>query len=88
LATRSAIRLAQGRTPEALSVAEEAPLAQERLERQPEGLVRITLKRAYNDATIAVDIDPLSLLGQGDDRHQEAAEPDRTGSLGRGASAR
>src|SRR6185369_13068418 len=38
------------------------PLAQERLERQPDGLVRITLKRAYNDGTIAVDMDPLSLL--------------------------
>src|SRR4051812_47831924 len=38
------------------------PLVQERLERQPDGLVRITLKRAYNDGTIAVDMDPLSLL--------------------------
>jgi hypothetical protein len=38
------------------------PLAQERLERQPDGLVRIMLKRAYNDGTLAVDMDPLSLL--------------------------
>jgi putative transposase len=38
------------------------PLAQERLERQPDGLVRITLKRRYSDKTIAVDMDPLSLL--------------------------
>jgi hypothetical protein len=27
-----------------------------------EGLVRITLKKAYTDGTIAVDMDPLSLL--------------------------
>lgn len=40
------------------------PPAQERLERQPDGLVRITLKRAYNDGTIAVDMDPLSLLSR------------------------
>ena len=38
------------------------PLAQQRLERQPDGLVRIALKRAYNDGTLAVDMDPLSLL--------------------------
>jgi hypothetical protein len=28
----------------------------------PRGLVRITLKKAYADGTIAVDMDPLSLL--------------------------
>ena len=38
------------------------PLAHERLFRQPDGLVRITLKRAYSDGTLAVDMDPLSLL--------------------------
>jgi hypothetical protein len=38
------------------------PLAQERLERRPDGLVRITLKRAYSDGPLAVDMDPLSLL--------------------------
>jgi hypothetical protein len=38
------------------------PLAQQRLERQPDGLVCIALKRAYNDGTLAVDMDPLSLL--------------------------
>jgi hypothetical protein len=38
------------------------PLAQERLEQRPDGLVRITLKKAYSDGTIAVDMDPLSLL--------------------------
>jgi len=27
-----------------------------------DGLVRITLKKAYTDGTIAVDMDPLSLL--------------------------
>ncbi len=38
------------------------PVAQERLRRLPDGLVRITLKRAYADGTVAVDMDPLSLL--------------------------
>jgi len=38
------------------------PIAQERLEQRPDGLVRITLKRAYADGTVAVDMDPVSLL--------------------------
>jgi hypothetical protein len=38
------------------------PIGQERLERRPDGLVRITLKRAWADGTAAVDMDPLSLL--------------------------
>jgi hypothetical protein len=38
------------------------PIAQERIERRPDGLVRITLKKAYADGTVAVDMDPLSLL--------------------------
>jgi len=38
------------------------PIAQERLERRPDGLVRIALKRAYVDGTVAVEMDPLSLL--------------------------
>lgn len=32
------------------------------MEQQPNGLVRITLKKAYADGTVAVDMDPLSLL--------------------------
>ena len=38
------------------------PLAKDRIETRPDGLVRITLKGAYIDGTIAVDLDPLSLL--------------------------
>ena len=38
------------------------PIAQERVEQLPDGLVRITLKKAYADGTVAVDMDPLSLL--------------------------
>jgi hypothetical protein len=38
------------------------PIAQERIELQPDGLVRLTLKRAFGDGTVAVDMDPLSLL--------------------------
>jgi hypothetical protein len=38
------------------------PIAQERVELRPDGLVRISLKRAYADGTVAVDMDPLSLL--------------------------
>jgi hypothetical protein len=32
------------------------------VEQQPNGLVRITLKNAYSDGMVAVDMDPLSLL--------------------------
>ena len=38
------------------------PIAQERVEQRPDGLVRITLKKAYADGTVAVEMDPLSLL--------------------------
>jgi hypothetical protein len=38
------------------------PIAQERVEPTKEGLVRIVLKRAYADGTVAVEMDPLSLL--------------------------
>jgi hypothetical protein len=38
------------------------PIAQERHELHPDGLVRVVLKRAFSDATVAVDMDPLSLL--------------------------
>jgi Putative transposase/Transposase zinc-binding domain len=38
------------------------PIAQQRLERVAGDLVRITLKRAYADGTLAVEMDPLSLL--------------------------
>lgn len=40
------------------------PIAQERVELRPDGLVRIALKRAYSDGTVAVDMDPLSLLSR------------------------
>jgi Putative transposase len=38
------------------------PVAQERVATQKDGLVAITLKRAYADGTVAVEMDPLSLL--------------------------
>jgi Putative transposase len=38
------------------------PLASERLLRGPDGLVRIALKKPFSDGTVAVDLDPLSLL--------------------------
>jgi hypothetical protein len=38
------------------------PVAQERLELLPDELVRVTLKRPFKDGTVAVDMDPLSLL--------------------------
>ena len=38
------------------------PIGQERVEHRRDGLVRIALKRAYADGTVAVDMDPLSLL--------------------------
>jgi hypothetical protein len=38
------------------------PIAQERLHILPDNLVRIELKRAFRDGTVAIDLDPLSLL--------------------------
>ena len=38
------------------------PIAQERVTRGPDGLVRIALKKAFSDGTIAIDLDALSLL--------------------------
>src|SRR5260221_5143948 len=61
------------------------PVAQERVDQRPDGLVRITLKKAYTDGTIAVDMDPLSPVPAG---HQRAptAVPHREvrGSAGAG----
>jgi hypothetical protein len=37
-------------------------IAQERIGEGPEGLVRITLKRAFSDGATAIDMDPLSLM--------------------------
>jgi hypothetical protein len=39
-------------------------VAQERVTRGPDGLVRITLKKPFSDGTVAVDLDPLSLLSR------------------------
>jgi hypothetical protein len=38
------------------------PIAQERLHILPNDLVRIELKRPFGDGTVAIDLDPLSLL--------------------------
>ena len=38
------------------------PIAQERLKLLPNDLVRIELKRPFSDGTVAIDLDPLSLL--------------------------
>ncbi len=38
------------------------PVAQERLKLLPDGLCRIELRRPFGDGTVAVDLDPLSLL--------------------------
>jgi hypothetical protein len=37
------------------------PIAQDRVALQKDGLVRLSLKRAFADGTVAVDMDPLSL---------------------------
>jgi hypothetical protein len=37
-------------------------VAQERVSRGPDSLVRIALKKPFSDGTVAVDLDPLSLL--------------------------
>ncbi|UCC75136.1 MAG: transposase, partial [Gemmatimonadota bacterium] len=38
------------------------PIAQERLKLLADDLVRIELRRPFGDGTVAVDLDPLSLL--------------------------
>ena len=38
------------------------PIAQDRIEQGQDGLVRIVLKRPFPDGTVAVEMDPLSLL--------------------------
>ena len=60
-ATRAGALDASGREA-LLRYALRPPIAQERLQPLPDGLVRIILKRAYSDGTVAVDMDPLSLL--------------------------
>jgi hypothetical protein len=40
------------------------PIAQERVTQGPDGLVRIALKRPFADGTIALDLDPLSLIAR------------------------
>jgi hypothetical protein len=39
-------------------------IAQERITHGPDGLVRIALKRPFADGTVAIDLDPLSLLSR------------------------
>jgi hypothetical protein len=39
-------------------------VALERVTRGPDGLVRLGLKKAFSDGTVAVDLDPLSLLSR------------------------
>jgi hypothetical protein len=59
-------RFLEGRLPSAakwlLLAAAGPPLAQERLRLLEDGLVRIELERPFSDDTVAVDLDPLSLL--------------------------
>ena len=38
------------------------PIAQDKIEHRQNGLVRIVLKKPFSDGTVAVDMDPLSLL--------------------------
>jgi hypothetical protein len=53
------------------------PIAQERVELRPDGLVRIALKKAYTDGTVAVDMDPLSLLLPAGHQRPPSAVPHR-----------
>jgi hypothetical protein len=38
------------------------PIATERVQRGPDGLVRIALKRPFSDGSVAIDLDPLALV--------------------------
>ena len=40
------------------------PIAQDKIEHRQDGLVRIVLEKPYADGTVAVDLDPLSLLSR------------------------
>ena len=40
------------------------PIAQERVPHGPDGLVRIVLEHPFADGTVAIDLDPLSLLSR------------------------
>ncbi len=40
------------------------PIAEKHVERGPEGLVRVVLKRPYSDGTTAIDMDPLSRIAR------------------------
>jgi hypothetical protein len=51
------------------------PLAQERLTLLPNELVRLVLKRPFKDGTVAIDMDPLSLLDALGRRGAAAADP-------------
>ena len=62
-ATRAGAQDTQGREALLRYVLRPA-IAEERVEQRPDGLVRITLKRAYGDGTVAVDMDPLSLVAR------------------------
>jgi len=62
-ATRAGAQDTQGREALVRYVLRPA-IAQERVEQRPDGLVRITLKRAFGDGTVAVDMDPLSLVAR------------------------
>jgi hypothetical protein len=63
LRRRGLIRLADdGAADPESHLAASAVSGQVPLERRPDALVRITLKKAYADGTVAVDMDPLSLL--------------------------
>jgi hypothetical protein len=62
------------------------PVAQERVEQRADGLVRITLKKAYTDGTIAVDMDPLSLLLPSGHQRASTAVPHREVRGGAGPS--
>jgi hypothetical protein len=60
-ATRAGALDAQGRET-LLRYILRPPIAQERVQHGPDNLVRIAFKRPFSDGTVAVDMDPLSLL--------------------------
>jgi hypothetical protein len=60
-ATRAGARSTQGREA-LLKYVLRPPVANERVTHGPDGLVRIALKKPFADGTVAIDMDPLSLL--------------------------
>lgn len=63
------------------------PVATEHVTFTPDGLVRIALKKPFRDGTVAVDMDPLSLLPERGDARTNFFHPPKSRSASGGSVA-